>query len=66
LQQADFSRGNRKPVIAVGRDGITLRQYKNGVFEIATAATVTIFDRSGKRLTTVYLAWQPELGTVKQ
>ncbi len=62
LQEADFSRGNRKPVIAVGRDGITLRQYKNGIFEIATAATVTVFDRSGKRLTTVYLAWQPELG----
>lgn len=62
LQQADFSRGNRKPVIAVGRDGITLRQYRNGVFEIATVATVTILDRSGKRLTTVYLAWQPELG----
>jgi len=62
LQQADFSRGNRKPVIAVGRDGITLRQYRNGVFEIATAATVTVFDRSGKRLTTVYLAWRPELG----
>lgn len=62
LQEADFSRGNRKPVIAVGRDGITLRQHKNSVFEIATAATVTIFDRSGKRLRTVYLAWQPELG----
>ena len=62
LQEADFSRGNRKPVIAVGRDGITLRQYKNGIFEIATAATVTVFDRSGKRLTTVYLAWRPELG----
>lgn len=62
LQEADFSRGNRKPVIAVGRDGITLRQYKNGVFEIATAATVTVFDRSGKRLTTIYLAWPPELG----
>jgi hypothetical protein len=46
----------------VGRDGITLRQYKHSVFEIATAGTVTIFDRSGKRLTTVYLAWQPELG----
>jgi hypothetical protein len=62
LQQADLSRGNRKPVIAVGRDGITLRQYRNGAFEIATAATVTVFDRSGKRLTTVYLAWRPELG----
>ena len=62
LQEADFSRGNRKPVIAVGRDGITLRQHKHGVFEIATVATVTVFDRSGKRLTTVYLAWRPELG----
>ena len=62
LQKADFSRGNRKPVIAVGRDGITLRQYKHSFFEVATAATVTVFDRSGRRLTTVYLAWRPELG----
>lgn len=62
LQQADFSRGNRKPVIAVGRDGITLRQYQHSFFEVATAATVTVFDRAGRRLATVYLAWQPELG----
>jgi hypothetical protein len=62
LKEADRSRGNRKPVIAVGRDGITLRQHKPSVFEIATTATVTIFDRSGKRLMTVYLAWPPELG----
>lgn len=62
LQTADFSRGNRKPVIAVGRDGITLREYKHRFWEVATAATVTIFDRAGKRLTTVYLAWRPELG----
>lgn len=62
LQQADFSRGNRKPVMAVGRDGITLRENTHSFFEVATAATVTIFDRAGKRLTTVYLAVTPELG----
>lgn len=62
LQTADSSGGNRKPVIAVGRDGITLREYKFRFWEVATVATVTIFDRAGKRLTTVYLAWQPELG----
>lgn len=62
LQEADFSRGNRKPVIAVGRDGITLRQYQHSLFEVATAATVTVFDRAGRRLATVYLAWRPELG----
>lgn len=62
LQTADSSRGNRKPVLAVGRDGITLCEYTYRFWEVATTATVTVFDRSGKRLTTVFLAWQPELG----
>lgn len=62
LQQANSSRGNRKPVLAVGRDGITLRENSHSFFEVATAATVTVFDRAGKRLTTVYLAVTPELG----
>lgn len=62
LQAADFSSGNRKPVIAVGRDGITLREYAHRLWEVATVATVTIFDRAGKRLQTIYLAWRPELG----
>ena len=62
LQQASKSRGSRKPVLSVGRDGITLRQHKSGAFEVATAATVSIYDRAGKRLTTIYLAWPPELG----
>lgn len=56
------SRGNRKPVLAVGRDGITLREYRSRVFEVATAATVTVFDRAGHRLHTCYLASPPELG----
>jgi hypothetical protein len=62
LENACASRGNRKPVLAVGRDGITLREYRHRFFEVATAATVSVYDRAGKRLATVYLAWPPELG----
>ena len=62
LQKAGESRGSRKPVLAVGRDGITLREYHHRLYEVATAATVSVYDRAGKRLTTVYLAWPPELG----
>jgi hypothetical protein len=62
LKQASSCGGNRKPVLAVGRDGITLREYRHRVFEVATAATVSVYNRTGKRLVTVYLAWPPELG----
>jgi hypothetical protein len=62
LEQAQKSRGSRKPVLSVGRDGITLRQYQHSFFEVATAATVSVYDRAGQRLTTIYLAWPPELG----
>lgn len=62
LQQAQQSKGNRKPVLSVGRDGITLREYKHRFFEVATAATFSVYDRAGKRLKTIYLAWPPELG----
>jgi hypothetical protein len=62
LRTAEFSRGNRKPVLAVGRDGITLCEYTHRFWEVATTATVTVFDRAGKRLTTICLAWRPELG----
>ena len=62
LAEAAQSSGNRKPVLAVGRDGITLREYRHRFFEVATAATVSVYDRAGKRLKTIYLAWPPELG----
>ncbi len=62
LRSAKNSRGNRKPVLAVGRDGITLCEYTHRFWEIATTATVTVFDRAGKRLTTICLASPPELG----
>jgi hypothetical protein len=62
LSDADRRRGNRKPVLAVGRDGITLREYRHRLYEVASCATVTVFDRTGKRLGTVYLALVPEHG----
>ena len=62
LKQAAGSSGSRKPVIAVGRDGITLREYKHSAFKVATTGTVSVYDRRGKRLITVYLAHPPEPG----
>jgi hypothetical protein len=64
LQQAAASRGRHKPVLSVGRDGITLgvRCQGGSVHEVATCGTVTVLDRRGKRLGTVYLAYVPEFG----
>lgn len=62
LQQATASSGRHKPVLCVGRDGITLgiRGKKRGNFRIATTATLSVYDRRGQRLGTVYLAYTPE------
>lgn len=62
LEQAARGSGSRKPVLAVGRDGITLREYMQSAFKVATAGTVSVYDRCGKRLITVYLAHPPEPG----
>lgn len=62
LGRADSGSGSRKPVLAVGRDGITLREYRHRLYEVASCATVTVLDRAGNRLGTVYLALVPEHG----
>jgi hypothetical protein len=64
LTQAQASRGRHKPVLSVGRDGITLGlKIKGGsIKEVATTATLSVYDRRGKRLGTVYLAYTPEAG----
>jgi hypothetical protein len=62
LKKAEQSRGSRRPVLSVGRDGVTLREYRFRFFEHATVATVTVYERAGGRLGTVYLAFAPELG----
>jgi hypothetical protein len=62
LHQAAGSTGPHKPGLSVGRDGITLPLRVPGgrFYPVASTATVTVFDRRGKRLGTVYLAVPPE------
>jgi hypothetical protein len=62
LAQAHASKGKHRPVLAVGRDGISLgiRRKKGSAFEVATTATLSVHDRCGKRLGTVYLAYAPQ------
>ena len=64
LQQAQESRGRHKPVLCVGRDGITLPLSVKGgtIREVATTATLSVYDRKGQRLGTVYLAYTPQPG----
>ena len=62
LEKAAAGSGNRKPVLCVGRDGISLCEYKHRFYEVATTGTVTVYGRAGNRLGTVYLALPPELG----
>jgi hypothetical protein len=60
LTQADQSRGNRKIVLSVGRDGIFVPIRKSRAYQEAATATLAIFDRRGKRLGTIYLGRMPE------
>jgi hypothetical protein len=62
LEQAQASRGRHRPVLSIGRDGITLGvQIKGGsIHEVATTGTLTVYDRRGRRLGTAYLAHTPE------
>jgi hypothetical protein len=62
LERARAGTGRHKPVLSVGRDGISFGVPVRGgtVFEVAAAGTVTVMDRRGRRLGTVYLAYTPE------
>jgi hypothetical protein len=62
LKQASDSAGPHKPVVSVGRDGITLGMRVKGGrnFEVASTGTVSVLDRRGQRVGTVYLACTPE------
>lgn len=64
LERATQSKGKHKPVLNAGRDGITLGTRCRGgsVHEVASCGTVSVMDRRGKRLGTVYLAYIPEYG----
>jgi hypothetical protein len=64
LGEASAGTGPHKPVLSAGRDGINLGvRIKGGrIFEVATTGTVSVLDRRGRRLGTVYLAYTPESG----
>jgi len=60
LQQAQAGTGRHKPVLSVGRDGITLPLQAPGEYQVAGTGTITVYDRNRKRLGTVYLGYAPE------
>jgi hypothetical protein len=60
LKQAHASRGRYKPVLSVGRDGISIPIERGGGYQQGAVATVAVYDRRGKRLGTVYLGATPE------
>ncbi len=61
LDKAEQSKGKHRPVLAAGRDGIHVPIRDEGYHEGATA-TLSVLDRRGKRLGTVYLGQMPESG----
>jgi hypothetical protein len=61
LKKAFRSKGRHRPVLAVGRDGIMVPMRQQG-FKEASTATLVIYDRSKKRLGTLYLGCMPEPG----
>jgi hypothetical protein len=59
LEQAQKSRGRHRPVLAAGRDGIMI-PMRSGGYEEASTATVSVYDRTRRRLGTIYLGQMPE------
>jgi len=52
----------RRPVLAVGRDGLMLPIRGQACYREGATATVSVYDRKGRRLGTVYLGRMPEPG----
>jgi hypothetical protein len=61
-EQARTSHGSRKPVRAVGRDGVFVPIRGDDSYREAATATLSVYDRAGVRLGTVYLGRMPEPG----
>jgi hypothetical protein len=61
IEQARASKGRYRPTLSVGRDGIFV-PLRGGVAQEGAAATVSVLDRRGKRVGSVYLGQMPESG----
>lgn len=62
LKKASTSRGSRKPILSVGRDGIFMPIRHESCYREGAVGTVSVLDRKGRRLGTVYLGRMPEPG----
>jgi hypothetical protein len=60
LAQAHQSRGRRRVVLAVGRDGIMLPLRNEEKYKEGAVATLSVYDRRGRRVGTLYLGEMPE------
>jgi len=63
LEQAAKSLGSFPVTIVIGRDGCDIPILWQG-YKVAATATLSVFDRSGRRLGTVYLAQMPQANQV--
>jgi hypothetical protein len=61
IEQARTSKGRFRPTLSVGRDGIFV-PLRHGVGQEGSTATISVLDRRGKRVGTVYLGQMPESG----
>jgi hypothetical protein len=61
LTAAENSTGKHRPTLAVGRDGVMVPVRGQG-YQEAAAGTVSVHDRRGRRLGTVYFGRMPESG----
>jgi hypothetical protein len=60
LRAAQQSRGRYRPVLAVGRDGVMVPIRDEETGKEAAVATLSVYDRRGRRLGTVYLGEMPQ------
>ena len=59
LEAAFKSKGPHLPTLAVGRDGCSI-PIRDENYKVASTATVSVMDRRGKRLGTIYLGQMPQ------
>jgi hypothetical protein len=62
MEQANASKGSRKPELAAGRDGVFVPIRGDDSYREAATATLSVHDRGGQRLGTVYPGRMPEPG----
>lgn len=60
LKQAAESKGPSRFTLSVGRDGVMIPIVKQSKYKEACTATLSVLDRWGRRLCTVYLGQMPE------